>query len=71
MDTTVAPALREFLRWLDVRPRTYAETMDAWRTSCPRLSLWEDASIAGFVTIEHREGDASVVLTPEGNAATR
>jgi hypothetical protein len=32
----------QFLEWLSDRPRTYGETMDAWRTSCPRLSIWED-----------------------------
>jgi len=33
----------DLLRWLDARERTYRETMDAWRTSCPRLPVWEDA----------------------------
>ena len=33
----------QMLDWLAERPRTYGETMDAWRTSCPRLSIWEDA----------------------------
>src|SRR5262249_45361315 len=36
----------QFLAWLAERPRSYAETMEAWRTSCPRLSVWEDATIA-------------------------
>jgi hypothetical protein len=35
--------LLEFLEWVAARPRTYSETMDAWRTSCPRLPVWEDA----------------------------
>lgn len=35
--------LLEFLEWVAARPRTYDETMDAWRTSCPRLPVWEDA----------------------------
>ncbi len=57
----------QFLAWLAERPRTYAETMDAWRTSCPRLSVWEDASLGGLVRLE--AGDdalAMVVLTPAG-----
>lgn len=35
--------LLEFLEWVAAHPRTYRETMDAWRTSCPRLPVWEDA----------------------------
>ena len=35
--------LLEFLQWVAAHPRTYSETMDAWRTSCPRLPVWEDA----------------------------
>ncbi len=35
--------LLEFLKWVAAHPRTYSETMDAWRTSCPRLPVWEDA----------------------------
>jgi len=63
--TTAPPALtRDLLVWIDASPRTYAETMDAWRTSCPRLSIWEDALIAGLVRVR-----ASVVtLTPGGRA---
>jgi hypothetical protein len=36
---------RQFLEWLDERPRTREEALDVWRTSCPRLSIWEDAWI--------------------------
>ncbi len=57
----------QFLEWLSERPRTYDDTMDAWRTSCPRLSIWEDALAAGLV----RLGDGSfrarqVTLTDQG-----
>jgi hypothetical protein len=40
----------QLLSWIDERPRTYEETMDAWRTTCPRLTVWEDALSAGLVT---------------------
>ena len=33
----------DFVAWLAPRPRPYDEVMDAWRTSCPRLTVWEDA----------------------------
>ena len=53
----------EFLRWLSVRPRTYAETMDAWRTSCPRLSVWEDALADQLIALD----GPAVRLTERGN----
>jgi|GEM_PF-5008986 len=53
---------REFLAWISSRPRSYAETMEARRTSCPRHSVWEDALIAGLVRID--EGQ-KVILTGE------
>ena len=59
---------RELLDWIASRPRTYAETMEAWRTSCPRHSVWEDALIEGLIVVE-RDGttDRSVVtLKPRG-----
>jgi hypothetical protein len=60
----------QFLSWVEDRPRSYAETMDAWRTSCPRLSVWEDAVIANLVRLEG-EGGRVVKLTDRGRAALR
>ena len=54
----------EFLKWLSTSPRTYAETMEAWRTSCPRLSVWEDAHADGLVELE----GSMVRLTERGRA---
>ena len=42
----------QLLEWISNGPRTYAEALDAWRTSCPRLSIWEDACIAGLIDCE-------------------
>ena len=42
----------DMLTWIDQCPRAYDEVMDAWRTSCPRLAIWEDAVDHGLV--EHR-----------------
>ena len=59
----------QFLAWVAERPRTYAETMEAWRTSCPRLSVWEDASLGGLVRLARDAQDRGVVeLTPAGSA---
>ena len=66
--------LTQFLDWVAARPRSYQETMDAWRTSCPRISVWEDALIDGLVTTEARgasaQGEVMVVLTHQGAART-
>jgi hypothetical protein len=64
----VSRPILELLAWVDERPRTYAETMDAWRSNCPRLSVWEDALADDLVEVVRR-ADASgstVVLTARG-----
>ena len=46
------PALTlQLLAWIAARPRTYGETMEAWRTTCPRLTIWEDAVSDGLVSV--------------------
>ena len=57
----------QFLAWVADRPRNYAQTMDAWRSSCPRLSVWEDAIIEGLIRIE-RNVNRSIRLTAQGAA---
>ena len=37
----------DLLEWVGPAPRPYAEVMEAWRTSCPRLPVWEDANDRG------------------------
>jgi hypothetical protein len=54
----------QLLEWLAERPRTYAETMDVWRSHCPRLTIWEDALADGLVRIER----SRVLLTSAGRA---
>jgi hypothetical protein len=59
----------DLLEWASSRPRTRAEAMDAWRTSCPRLTIWEDALDLGLVACEHRAGRETMVsVTPAGRA---
>ena len=59
----------DLIEWIGPAPRPYADVLAAWRTSCPRLTIWEDAVDAGFVV---RDGDGSGVptvrATPEGLA---
>lgn len=67
---TSAGLLAQFLAWIAQRPRTYAETMDSWRTSCPRISVWEDALLEGLVETRSvaaaKQGEVSVILTEAG-----
>jgi hypothetical protein len=59
----------QFLSWLGERPRTYGEVMESWRSSCPRLSVWEDALAAGLVAIGTGGfRDGPVVVTERGRA---
>ena len=65
-----APTL-QLLTWIADRPRSYAETMEAWRSTCPRLSIWEDALGDDLVRLENGAGGLSecrVVLTAQGRA---
>ena len=68
----IHPLTRDMLAWLAARPRTYAETMEVWRTSCPRFSIWEDALQEDLVRVDPVSGtpltDAAVTLTPRGRA---
>jgi len=62
---------REFLNWVAERPRTYEETMAAWRTSCPRMPTWENATSGGLVRLlpgSDPSSGAHVGLTPLGRA---
>jgi hypothetical protein len=60
--------LRDLLDWVAREERSYAEVMDAWRTSCPRLPVWEEANERGFVAREQGEGGPIVRVTASGRA---
>jgi hypothetical protein len=63
-------SLRELLAWVERAPRSYGDALDAWRSSCPRFAVWDDALQAGLVRTERcRESGAVVVrLTARGRA---
>jgi hypothetical protein len=71
MPETVNPLTVEFLTWISTRPRSYAEAMEAWRSTCPRHSVWEDALVEGLIEVVDC-GDSmdqgQVVLTAHGRA---
>jgi hypothetical protein len=62
---TVESLILDLLEWVDTRDRTYEEVMGAWRTSCPRLPVWEDANDRGLVEID---GGSMVRITQNGRA---
>ncbi len=67
MSDILAPLTLDFLAWLAAAPRPYAEVMDVWRTSCPRLTIWEDALDNGLVAHRHIAGQPSVIaVTAKG-----
>jgi len=61
MPETVEPLILDLLEWIGPTPRPYAEVIEAWRTSCPRLPVWEEANARGFVERQHRDGIGAFV----------
>jgi len=58
----VEPLILDLLEWIGRRPRPYAEVLEAWRTSCPRLPVWEEANERGFIEHLHEPGHAALVV---------
>jgi hypothetical protein len=56
----------DLVEWVAKEPRAYGEMLDAWRTSCPRLTVWEDAIERGLVMRKPVEGRTIVVVTEAG-----
>ena len=61
------PLVLDLVEWVARVPRAYADVIDAWRTSCPRLTVWEEACERGLVTRQFVRGEgASVHVTERG-----
>lgn len=66
---TVATLIVELLEWIGPGSRPYAEVQEAWRTTCPRLPVWEDAIDAGYLEICFEPGHGRfVAVSPSGRA---
>jgi D-3-phosphoglycerate dehydrogenase / 2-oxoglutarate reductase len=48
-DAVVDSLVLDLLEWIGTSPRPYGEVLEAWRTSCPRFPVWEEANERGFV----------------------
>ena len=66
MGEVVEPLILDLLDWLAKGERGYDEVMDVWRTSCPRLPVWEEANERGFVAQEEVHGRIVVTITLAG-----
>lgn len=65
MDRTPDALICDLVEWLASAPRTRAEVVDAWRSSCPRLTVIEDAVEGGWI---ERAPGATFLPTREGYA---
>jgi hypothetical protein len=58
---TVDSLILDLLEWMGPEPRPYPEVLEAWRTSCPRLPVWEDATDRGFIERHRAPGGGALV----------
>ena len=69
MADTLDPLILDLVEWCARAPRAYADVIDAWRTSCPRLTVWEDATERGLLErITGPGNERWVAVTVKGRA---
>jgi hypothetical protein len=61
MSVTIDPLVMDLVEFVAAQPRPYDEVIDAWRTSCPRLTVWEDAIDRGLIT-RGRGADKTLIV---------
>lgn len=67
MADTLDPLIHDLVAWVAKEPRSYAEAIEAWRTSCPRLTVWEDATDRGLIERRNLAGNGvQIVVTEAG-----
>ena len=71
MSDTLDPLVLDLVEWVAKAPRPYAEVIEAWRTSCPRLTVWEEACDRGLLKRKAADGGAMVGITPAGRRFLR
>ena len=72
MPAATAPTV-QLLAWIAEQSRSHAETIEVWKTSYPRLSVWEDALADSLVRIERgcvqlTAAGRDLLETPPGGA---
>ena len=69
MDNRIEALVLDLVEWVGERARPYQEVMDIWRTSCPRLTVWEDAVDRGYLERRKTAGPGvEVAITASGRA---
>jgi len=69
MSDPVDALVLDLLEWIGPRARPYAEVLEAWRTSCPRLPVWEEANARGYLTHVRTDRAGTLVsVSPSGHA---
>ena len=72
MPDPVEALVADLVAWIGAGSRPYAEVIEAWRTSCPRLPVWEEANARGLIRHVHCAGQpARVALTELGRRQLR
>lgn len=66
MSDSIDALILDLLEWIGAEPKPYSEVIEAWRTSCPRLPVWEDATERGFVERHYTDGGSVVSVTVRG-----
>jgi hypothetical protein len=61
VSATLDPLVMDLVAFVATQPRPYDEVIDAWRTSCPRLTVWEDAIDRGLISRRRAEDKTLVV----------
>lgn len=71
MSDVVESLVLDLLEWIGPNPRPYTEVLEAWRTSCPRLPVWEEANERGFVAGHYEAGRGRLVsVSPAQGGST-
>ena len=72
MTETTDALVLDLVEWIGREPRLYSEVIETWRTSCPRLTIWEDAVDRGYVRRRPVAGQGvHVAITPSGEKFLR
>ena len=66
---TVDALVLDLLEWIGPGARPYAEVLDAWRTSCPRLPVWEEANARGYLVRTRRDDEGERISLSAAGAA--
>jgi hypothetical protein len=65
---TVDSLVLDLLEWIGPEPRPYADVIEAWRTSCPRLTVWEQANERGFLSRRRAPGQPMLISVSAAGA---